>query len=266
MVDGVFPGEARYIVMRITMLWRVGLLLLACGAHGATVSVFAAASLTDCLKVIAQSYAAKHPDDVQFNFAASSVLARQIEEGAPADIFFSADEAKMNALEGKGLIDKSTRRDLLSNTLVIVVPADSKAAVTSAADLASDRIERIAVGDTKAVPAGIYAKEYLKKLGLWEKIKPKTIPMANVRAALAAVESGDADAGIVYKTDAAITKKARVAFAVPKEEGPAIVYPVALVNDSKQPTAARAFLNYLESKSAAATFQKFGFIVEAAKP
>ena len=241
--------------------------MFACPAvHAATITVYAAASLTDGLKEIAGNYESKTGDKIEFNFAASSVLARQIEEGAPADILFSADEAKMDALQKRGLIEKGTRHRRLSNSLVIIVPTDSPLTIQSAADLGSPKINHLALGDPQSVPAGIYAKEYLRKLHLWDELTPKVVPMENVRAALAAVESGDAEAGIVYKTDAAISKKARVAFAVPREEGPAISYPVALMKEAKEAKAARAFLDYLDSDAAGRVFEKFGFIINKKNP
>lgn len=230
-------------------------------AGAAEVHVFAAASLTDSMKEIASGYEKQRGEKVVFNFGASSMLARQIEEGAPADIFFSADEAKMDALEAKGLIDKSTRRNRLSNSLVIVAATENGAAIQSPKDLANESIKRIALGDPRAVPIGIYAKEYLQKLKLWDAVKPKVVATENVRAALAAVEAGNADASIVYKTDAAISSKVRVAFEVPLEEGPKISYPVAMVKEAKTPEAAKKFLAYLSSDEVGTIFKTYGFIV-----
>jgi molybdate transport system substrate-binding protein len=269
-LDGLSTGRARCIAMKITTILKVLPALAAVWAgvalHAATIAVFAAASLTDGLGEIAHDYQSKTGDKIEFNFAASSLLARQIEEGAPADIFFSADEAKMDALEKKGLIDKNTRRSRLSNSLVIVQAADSPLSIHSPEDLTMDKIGHVALADPQSVPAGIYAREYLGKIHLWEKIAPKVVPMANVRAALAAVESGDAEAGIVYKTDAAISKKVQVAFAVPPRDGPKISYPMAVTTEARDPKAARAFLEYLDSDEAGRVFAKFGFIVDNHAP
>lgn len=229
--------------------------------HAVEINVFAAASLTDALKEIARSYEQQSGDKIVFNFAASSTLARQIEEGAPADIFFSADEAKMDALEKKGRIVKETRRSRLSNTLVIVVAADSSLAIHAPSDLTNATIKRIALAEPKAVPAGIYSRQHLDKLKLWALVEPKVVPTENVRGALAAVESGNVEAGMVYKTDAAISKRVKVACEIPATNGPAISYPMALVTDSKKPEVAKAFLQYLNSAGAAKAFEKFGFIV-----
>jgi molybdate transport system substrate-binding protein len=235
------------------------LLLAALGTHAAEVMVFAAASLTDSLKEIAATYEKTSGDTIQFNLAASSTLARQIEAGAPADIFFSADEAQMNGLEKKGLIDPATRKSRLGNSLVVVVAIDSPLQIQSAGDLTNASINKLALGDPKAVPAGVYAKAWLEKQQLWTVVEPKVIPTENVRAALAAVEAGNVDAGVVYKTDAGISKKVKVAYEVPAADGPVITYPVALVKDAPQSAAAQKFLNYLDSPEAGDIFKKFGF-------
>ena len=235
--------------------------LVAVELRAAEITVFAAASLTDSLKEIAGAYEKQSGDKVVFNFGASSTLARQIEEGAPADIFFSADEAKMDGLEKKGLILKETRKSRLSNALVIVVAAERGAAISSPKDLASDKVKRLALAETKTVPAGIYAKEFLQKQDLWGAVEDKVVPAENVRAALAAVESGNAEAGIVYRTDAAISKKVKVAYEVPRSGGPDISYPLAIVKETKQPELATHLLNYLDSKEAGKVFEKYGFIV-----
>jgi molybdate transport system substrate-binding protein len=231
------------------------------GKGHAPVIVFAAASLTDCLKEIAAGYEKKTGEMIILNLAASSTLAVQIRAGARADIFFSADEPRMQALEDEGLIAKGTRRSRLSNSLVIVVAAEGRAEVKSPQDLAGPKIKRLALGNPQGVPAGVYAREYLQRLKLWSALEPKVVPMASVRAALAAVEAGNVDAGIVYKTDAAISRKVRIAWEAPRQEGPRISYPAALVADAPQPQAARRFLEHLGSEEAQAVFRKFGFIV-----
>jgi molybdate transport system substrate-binding protein len=221
--------------------------------------VHAAASLTDVLKEIGATYEKQSGDTLRFNFGASSTLARQIEEGAPGDLFLSADEAKMNALEQKALLLPGTRRSLLSNLLVIVVPSDAKSGPKSAAELARPEYKKIAVAQPSTVPVGIYTREYLQKLALWDTIKEKIVPTENVRASLAAVESGNVEAGFVYKTDAIISKKVKVALEIPKEEGPKISYPLAVLKSSGDPERAEKLAAYLASPAARETFQKFGF-------
>ena len=233
--------------------------------QAADVTVFAAASLTDSLKQIAVDYEKSSDDKIIFNFAASGTLARQIEAGAPADIFFAADETKADALEQKGRLVSGTRKSLLGNTLVIVTTPDA-GAVHSPADLTNAAIQHIALGEVKSVPAGTYAKAYLEKLPLWPAIEDKVVPCESVRAVLAAVESGNADAGIVYKTDAAISKKVKVAFAVPPADGPNISYPLTLLKDAPQPDAAKKFIAYLDTDAATTVFKHFGFMVLSASP
>jgi molybdate transport system substrate-binding protein len=251
---------------------RIGILLLAAlltasaGRLAAVeLHVSAAASLTDALQDIKSQYEAQGEDKILLNLGASSTLARQIQEGAPADLFLSADEAKMDQLEKRGLVVKGTRRSVLSNTLVVVVPTDSPLKIASAADLASSKVRVLALAEPQSVPAGIYAKEYLRGLKLWDKVIDRVVPTENVRAALAAVEQGNADAGIVYKTDAGISKKVRVAYEVPLAEGPKISYPFAAVAGSKNPEAARRFLEYLESPAALGVFEKYGFLLVQAQ-
>lgn len=229
--------------------------------RAAELTVHAAASLTDALRELAPLYEKASGDKLSFNFGASSALARQIQEGAPADVFFSADEAKMDTLEKAGLLLPGTRESLLGNTLVIVVPGDSVLKIDSAAALAGAEIKRIAIAEPGSVPAGVYSKEYLTRLGLWDEIFPKVVPTESVRAALAAVESGNVEAGTVYRTDAGISKKVKIAYEIPAGEGPKITYPAAVVKDSKNPAAARKFLVFLGGGEARAVFKKYGFAV-----
>jgi molybdate transport system substrate-binding protein len=229
-------------------------------AAAAELQVFAAASLTDALQEIAASYKKDNGDKILLNLAASSTLARQIQEGAPADLFLSADEEKMDSLEKRKLLLAGTRKSVLSNTLVVVVPADSNVKIAAPGDLVS-KVRVLALAEPQSVPAGIYAKQYLRAQKLWDKVIDRVVPTENVRAALAAVESGNADAGIVYKTDAGISKKVKIAYEVPAATGPKISYPFAVVAPSKQPDAARRFLAYLESPAALAVFQKYGFLL-----
>jgi len=229
--------------------------------RAAELTVFAAASLTESLKAIASVYEKQSGDRILFNFGASSMLARQIEEGAPADIFFSADEARMDAVESKGLIVKDTRKSRLSNVLVIVVAAKGGAAIRGPKDLATDKVKRLALAEPGIVPAGVYAKEYLQKQNLWSAVEGKVIPTENVRAVLAAVEAGNVEAGMVYRTDAAISKKVKVAYEVTSADNPNISYPMAMLKEAKQPEAAKRLLQYLNSDDAAKIFQKFGFII-----
>ena len=238
-----------------------GAVLSAAPAAPMEITVYAAASLKDALGAIApvcESRTGAHPI---FNFGASNDLARQIIAANKADIFFSADSGWMDEVAKAGLLDESSRRSLLSNRLVVVVPADSTLRIGSAADLAGHAIKRLSLANPAAVPAGTYAKAWLEKAGVWEKVSGRVVPAPDVRAALAAVESGAIEAGIVYKTDAAIAKHAKVTFEVPEQEGPRIVYPVAAVKDRPLTEAARRTVACYTGNEARAIFERFGFIV-----
>jgi molybdate transport system substrate-binding protein len=261
----ILPAKKRIMRARpfiLALLWGLFIPLQNFAAlSSAPLHIFAAASLTDALKEIAGSFEQETGHRVLFNFAGSDILARQIEAGAPADIFFSADEAKMDALAGNGLLVGETRKNQLSNTLVVVVPSDSTLQFATLEDLASERVSRIATGNPRSVPVGVYARRYLEKAGLWARLEPKIVATENTRAALAAVESGNMDVGIVYKTDAAISKKVKVAWEFPALPELPIVYPRAALKSSSQIDRATAYLRFLDTSAAKAVFEKHGFIV-----
>src|ERR671923_1183661 len=229
--------------------------------HADEILVSAAASLTDVLKEISSTFQLKTKHTVRFNFGPSSGLARQIDEGAPADLFFSADLPQMDMLDKNGRLESGSRKNLLSNQLVIIVPSDSTLAISSPKDLLKADVKKIALAEPSSVPVGIYSSKYLSDEGLWDKVKPKIVPVQDVRATLASVEAGNVEAGFVYKTDAAISKKAKIVYEVPVDKAPKIVYPVAIVKDSKRKNAARDFMSYLQSPNAKSAFKKFGFVV-----
>lgn len=232
----------------------LAILLAAPAVGGEEILVFAAASLTESLEEIGKTFEARTGVVVRFSFGASGDLARQIEAGAPADVFFSADTMKMDGLERAGLVKRENRREFLSNQLVIVVPADSRLEISKPEDLA--KLPRLALADPGAVPAGIYAKRWLESAGLWREIEPSVVPLLDVRAALAAVESGAVPAGIVYHTDAAISRRVRIAYAV--EKGPEVTYSVAPLLRSNGKAAA-AFVRFLESDAGRSVFVRRGF-------
>ena len=219
--------------------------------------VSAAASLTDVMKELGSRFEKQSGHKVVLNFGASSMLARQIEESAPADVFVSADEAQMDRLDQAGLIDHATRIDLLTNTLVVVTRPDARVSVRSLDDLA--KLDRFALADPQSVPAGVYVKAALTKAGLWEKLQPKIVPAENVRAALAVVQSGNADAGFVYATDARSAPELRVAFTIPAEQSGKIIYPAALLAHSTHRSEAARFLEFIRGNDAADVFQRAGF-------
>ena len=231
------------------------LLAMAGICPAAEIRVAAAASLAEAVTEIAAAYKEETGTKTTPVFAGSNVLARQIVEGAPLDVFLSADAATMEKLARENLVKKPV--PLLTNALVVVVPADSQAMPAAAADLA--HLKRIAIGDPAAVPAGVYAKAWLTKLGLWEKLETRFVGSENVRAALAAVESGNADAAIIYRTDAAVSKKVKVAWSVPEGEAPPILYPVAICSTTKQTEEGERFIAFLRSAKASEIFKARGF-------
>lgn len=233
-------------------------LALGTAASAEEVHLYAAASLTDAVTELARTFETETGHKVVFNFGGSNDLARQIKAGAPADLFFSADAAQMDGLQAAGLARAEDRIDVLSNVLAVVTPAASTVRIGAPSDLLG--LRRIALADPEAVPAGVYARAWLQSLGLWDRLKHKVVPTLNVRAALAAVEAEDADAGIVYRTDAAVSKRVKVAFEVPREQGPAIVYPLAPIAASKKPATA-ALVRHLTSEPARAVYRRFGFVV-----
>jgi len=239
------------------------LLLLAFPLAAAEIRVSAAASLTDVLRELGTRYERKSGDRILFNLGASSTLAQQIEFGAPADIFLSADDEKMDRLVSKSLIDAASRTTFLGNRLVIVVPDDSRIKLKSSKDLAISRVRRIALAEPLTVPAGIYAKAHLERAGIWKLIEPKVVPVQNARAALAVTESGNVDAAFVYETDARGSRKVRIAVRIAVADTPPIRYPFALTRSSKNPAEARRFLSYLASPEARKVFVKYGFVVFA---
>jgi molybdate transport system substrate-binding protein len=239
----------------------VSLLIVQASAWADEILVSAAASLTDVLNDIGKGYQSRSKNTVKFNYGPSSGLARQIDEGAPADIFFSADLPQMDNLDKKGRLEPGTRKNLLSNQLVIIVPGDSKLAISSPTDLLKADVKRIALAEPSSVPVGVYSSKYLNDEGLWDQVKPKIVPVQDVRATLASVESGNVEAGFVYKTDAAVSKKVKIVYEVPIDKGPKITYPVAIVKDSKRKDAARDFMGYVQSPTTKEAFKKYGFVV-----
>src|SRR2546423_5907246 len=226
------------------------------------VVVSAAVSLTEVLQRLAPMYQAKSGQQIVLNLGASNTLARQISFGAGVDLFISADEAQMDAVAAR--IDPASRVDLLSNQLAIAVPDDRPRTMTSARDLLDPAIRRIAIGDPAAVPAGVYAKRYLQMLGIWPDLASKMVPSGSVRLALAAVESGAADAAIVYHTDIGTSRHAREALTIPAAHGPRIVYPAAVVRAGRNQEGGRRLLRFLASPEAVAVFTRAGFIAPVA--
>ncbi len=226
------------------------------------VTVFAAASLTNALQDIASQYKAEKKVEVVSSFASSSTLARQIEAGAPADLFISADQKWMDYAVGKEAIKTDTRYTLLGNNLVVVAPKNSAQAdftISNKTDWAGLlKGGRLAVGDPDHVPAGIYAKEALQKLGAWDSLSSKLAPAEDVRGALALLERGESPLGIVYGSDAVASKGVKVVATFPEDSHKKVEYPMAVVKGHENATV-DGFYQYLKGPEAAAIFQKYGF-------
>lgn len=227
----------------------------------ATLLVFAAASLTDALGAVDHAFTARTHVEIRASFAASSVLAKQIEAGAPAQVFFSADLGWMDYLQKRELLRRGSRRDVLGNALVLVAPADSTVHLSIAPhfDLAGTLGGgRLATGDPDSVPVGKYARAALERLGVWDSVAPRLVRAENVRAALEYVARGEAALGIVYRTDAQAEKRVRVVDTFPADTYPAIVYPAA-VTASEQGAEASRFVEFLCGAEAQAIFARYGF-------
>lgn len=217
--------------------------------------VYAAASLATVLPEIGATF---QEEKIQYNYAASSILARQIEHGAPADLFFSANAEWMDHLEKKNRIRSGFRAEKLSNQLVLIVKSD-RVEPFGVQDIQSSTTRHIALGDWKHVPAGIYAQQALQKMGIWSKIKSRVLPAIDVRAALTYVEHGEADCGIVYKTDALISSKVKIVAHLPPEVQPDIRYAVAIPKQSTNQQSELLFRHF-HSNQAQKLFEKHGFV------
>lgn len=228
------------------------------GQAGLTVS--AAASLQDVAEELRNIYTRKYPNaNINYRFASSGTLQQQIEEGAPVDLFISAGESQMDALSEKGLIKEGSRKDLLSNELVLIAKKDSK--LSSFAGLIDPSIARIGIGKPETVPAGMYAKQTLTYLNLWDRIKHKLVYAQDVRQVLASVESGDVDAGLVYRSDALVGENIRTVAVAPAGSHDPILYPLAIIKSTQNQKEAEAFAAFLSSDEAAQVFSKYGFKV-----
>ena len=227
------------------------------------VYIVAAASMTDAVKEIGANYEKQHPDvKLMYNFGSSGALQSQIEQGAPADVFISAAQKQMNALEEENLIDKATRKDLLENKVVLIVPKNSTLVLDDFAAAATDKVSKIALGEPKSVPVGQYSEEIFTNLNVWADIKAKAVYASDVRQVLSWVETGEVDCGVVYATDAAISNKVKVLLEAPAGTHKPVVYPAAMVSSSKNPEIAKDFLAYLSQDEQKAILAKYGFDVK----
>ncbi|MGE0393149.1 MAG: molybdate ABC transporter substrate-binding protein [Vicinamibacterales bacterium] len=252
-------GLCLALLLALCLAARGGLSTPAAAAAGPPeVVVSAASSLVDVLAAIGQAYERETGERVAVNAGASNTLARQILAGAPVDVFISADEAQMDV--AARALEPGTRAAVVRNQLAVAVPAASAARLRALGDLTQPSFRRVAIGDPAAVPAGVYARDVLRRLALWDALEPRLIPMPSVRFALAAVESGAADAAIVYRTDVIASRRARAAFVLPVAAGPAILYPAAVVRSGRNKAGGRRFLAFLRSTTAVSLFEKAGFL------
>lgn len=255
----------------ITVAFGLGLVLAGCGgAKQATIggkpaateiTVSAAMSLKDALEEIKSIYTGQHTGVIiNLNLASSGTLRKQIEEGAPVDLFISADVKHMDELAGKGLFDQDGRVNLLGNELVLVTKKDNNI-IKDFRDLAGSAVINIAIGVPETVPAGEYAKEALVNMGLWDKVQPKLVPANDVRHVLTYVETGNTDVGFVYRSDVLAGKNVKIALTVPYSLYKPIIYPAVVMQNAREKESARYFLNYLSGPEAQAVFKKCGFKV-----
>jgi len=222
----------------------------------------AAISLKDALDEIKQAYEQANPGvTIATNYGASGTLQLQIEQGAPVDVYISAAPKQMDALASKGLLLEGTRKNLLRNEVVLIVPKDSSTRISSFQDLTGANVKQVALGEPTVVPAGQYAKEVLTKLGIYDAVNAKAVLAKDVRQVLTYVETGNVDAGIVYKTDALSSSKVRIVAEAPADSHAPVLYPVAVIKDSKNPAAAKQFEDFLASPKGTEIFRKYGFSI-----
>lgn len=265
--------KAKKISLMLVLMLMAACLCSACGSsdgdaasaekEGSKITVLAAASLTDALDEIIAEYGKECNDEITTSYAGSGDLVQQIQGGASCDLFISASKSNMDDLEKDGLIDADSRKDLLGNTLTLVATAESADKVSMDA-LTTDDVKQIAIGEPETVPAGKYATQAFDALKITDKIDSKLVKAKDVRAVLNYVESGDAECGFVYRTDALMLDetKGKIIEDVDSDLHDPIVYPAALIKDSQAAEAAAAFYKYLETDYAKGVFEKYGFAVK----
>lgn len=240
-------------------LLAAAVLISASASRAEELLISAAASLTNAFKEVGMEFEKSHPGTkVNFNFAASDILLKQIVEGAPADVFASADQKAMDSAAQQNAIDRLTRTNFAGNRLALALPNDTKLALTTLTDLKRDLVKRIAISQPATVPVGRYAKAALEHAKIWDAVEDKLIFTQNVRQSLDYLARGEVDAGFVYTTDAAIMAgKLKVAFEIPTQQP--VVYPIAVTNRSKLAKLAREFVELVKSESGQLILQKYGF-------
>ena len=238
------------------------LMMTGCGSEPKIIElhVSAAASLTNVMNELAEIYAKDNPNvKIVFNFGSSGALQQAIENGGQADLFFSAAQKQMDALDAKGELLDGTRQNLLLNEVVLIVPNDSDKNISSFDDVATEKVTKIALGEPKGVPVGQYSEEIFTKLNILDAVKAKSVYGSDVRQVFAWTEAAEVDCGVVYATDAAISDKIKVICAAPEDSHKPVIYPAAVIKSSKQIDAAKHFLAFLNSDDAQKVFANYGF-------
>lgn len=266
--------KAKKIALLLVLTLAFTCMLAGCGgsdpeessaeeSKGVEITVLAAASLTDALDEIIAEYGKENSDKITTSYAGSGDLAQQIKGGAPCDLFISASKANMDELETEDLIDKESRKDLLGNTLTLIATAEAADSVSMDA-LSTDAVKQIAIGEPETVPAGKYATQVFENMKITDAVESKIIKAKDVRAVLNYVETGDAECGFVYRTDALMLdeSKGKIIEDVDDSLHDPIVYPAAIMKEPAQAEAARAFYEYLETDYAKGVFEKYGFVVK----
>jgi molybdate transport system substrate-binding protein len=252
------PNRRTAVLVSLVLLLMAPF-VAAVDAQQTQITVAAAISMKDALEALEKRFSERAgAAKVAFSFGASGILQKQIEEGAPVDVFISAAPTQMNALEEKGLLLAGTRRDVAGNRLVLVVPVGSTN-VYNLEDLKKPEVNNIAIGEIRSVPAGQYAAEALRNLKLFDELQSKFVYAQNVRAVLTYVSGRDADAGFVYETDAKTTDKVTIAMVLPASSYTPVVYPAAVTRNSQNVAAAKAFLEFLSSEDGRTILEKYGF-------
>lgn len=251
----------KFLILLVTLMLVAG-----CGGDSAQekksseLHISAAASLTDAMKEISSSYEKENPNvKIIFNFGSSGALQQAIENGGETDLFFSAAQKQMDSLEKSGNLVEGTRKNFLENEIVLVVPNDSDKKISAFEDLTRADVQHVALGEPKGVPVGQYSEEILTALNILDAVKAKAVYAADVRQVLAWVESSEADCGIVYATDAAISDKVKVVAVAAQNTHKPVIYPAAIVKGTKNLDAAKNFLNFVGTDAAKNIFEKYGF-------
>ena len=249
------------LTVSLVTIWLFGVAFGAAAPQSKTdIVVSAAISLKDALDEITHLWAAVNPNvSIKANYGASGSLEIQIEQGAPVDVFISASPAQMDALASKNLIVPGTRKDLLKNTIVLITPSDRKI-IASFQDLVTPGVKIIAIGEPQSVPAGTYAQQVLTHFNLFDMLKPKFVFAKDVRQVLTYVETGNADAGIVYATDARTSNRVAIVATAPEDSHSPVIYPVAVLTNSKEEAMAKQLEDFLLGSKSAAIFKKYGFV------